>query len=69
MVKSAEKKVKPKSKSPAVKQVPKEISYNDELVNLKFIKKYDQDAVADQTGNSNGDSHLPRGKYDFSSEI
>ena len=49
--------------------VPKEITYNDELVNLKFIKKYDQDAVADQTGNSNGDSHLPRGKYNFCSEI
>ena len=69
MAKSAEKKVKTKGKSPAMKQVPKEITYNEELVNLKFIKKYDQDAVADQTGNSNGDSHLPRGKYDLCSEI
>ena len=62
MVKAAEKKGKGKGKSPAGKQAPKEITYNEELVNLKFIKKYDQDAVADQTGNSNGDSHLPRGK-------
>jgi hypothetical protein len=28
-----------------------------------FIKKFDIDAVLDQTGNSIGDSHLPRGKH------
>ena len=37
--------------------------YNAELVNLNLIKPFDIDAVIDQTGNSNGDSHLPRGKY------
>ena len=34
------------------------------MVNIEqFIKKFDIEAVLDQTGNSIGDSHLPRGKY------
>ena len=33
----------------SAREVKKKISYNDELVNMNFIKKYDQDAVEDQT--------------------
>lgn len=53
---------KSKDSQPAVNQKNKEMAYNSELVNLNLIKKFDIDAVIDQTGNSNGDSHLPRGK-------
>lgn len=38
-----------------------EPKYTD-LVNLNLVKKFDMNAVLDQTGNSIGDCHLPRGK-------
>ena len=61
-------------KTPAVKSAkntkkkivpPKEVvyTYEEDMVNLsQFVKKFDIEAVLDQTGNSIGDSHLPRGK-------
>jgi wobble nucleotide-excising tRNase len=59
---SLTKKSKGKASKPKVE--PKEVTYSEELINLQgFIKKFDIDAVLDQTGNSIGDSHLPRGKY------
>jgi hypothetical protein len=52
---------KSKGKSSKTKAEPKEIKYDEDLINLQgFIKKFDIDAVLDQTGNSIGDSHLPR---------
>jgi hypothetical protein len=54
---------KSKGKGSKPKAEVKEIKYDEELINLQgFIKKFDIDAVLDQTGNSTGDSHLPRGK-------
>ena len=54
---------KSKGKASKAKVEPKPIKYDEELINLEgFIKKFDIDAVLDQTGNSIGDSHLPRGK-------
>lgn len=48
-----------KSKAEKKDSVP---TYSD-LVNLNLIKKFDINDVLDQTGNSNGDCHLPRGKF------
>jgi len=42
----------------------KEPVYSD-LVNLGLVKKFDMNAVLDQTGNSIGDCHLPRGKFNL----
>jgi hypothetical protein len=40
----------------------KELKYSDQ-VNLSLIKKFDIEALLDQTGNQIGDCHLPRGKF------
>jgi len=45
-----------------VAEEKKEPVYSD-LVNLAIVKKFDMNAVLDQTGNSIGDCHLPRGKF------
>jgi len=49
------------SKVKAQKEDPKkkELVYS-EMVNRELIKKFDINEVLDQTGNSNGDCHLPR---------
>ena len=51
------------SKAKVQKEDPKkkELVYSD-MVKLEMIKKFDINEVLDQTGNSNGDCHLPRGK-------
>lgn len=53
-----------KAKVPKEDLKKKELVYSD-LVNKNYtemIKKFDINEVLDQTGNSNGDCHLPRGK-------
>lgn len=40
----------------------KEVVYSD-LVNLNLIKKFDTEALLDQSTNHPGDCHLPRGKF------
>ena len=54
------------SKTKGAKEPPKkkELVYSD-MVNKDLIKKFDINEVLDQTGNSNGDCHLPRGKFTF----
>ena len=54
------------SKAKASKEDPKkkELVYSD-MVKQELIKKFDINEVLDQTGNSNGDCHLPRGKCFF----
>ena len=54
----------PAKNSASKQSPPKEFVYESDMVNIEqFIKKFDIEAVLDQTGNSIGDSHLPRGKY------
>ena len=56
-----------KVKVPKEDPKKKELVYS-ELVNKNYnelIKKFDINLVLDQTGNSNGDCHLPRGKCLF----
>ena len=55
-------KVKQSKKTPAKPEEVKDPVYSD-LVNLTLIKKFDMEAVLDQTGNAVGDCHLPRGKF------
>lgn len=49
------------SKAKSQKEDPKkkELVYSD-MVKQEMIKKFDINEVLDQTGNSNGDCHLPR---------